>query len=99
MLHQSVLTNDFGIPACAQLRCPALRGEVDVDDAKALCITLGPLEVVHERPEKITAAGETFRDSPVNVGKVVAQVFASVEVRELSLRVRRLFVPGPVFSD
>src|SRR5216683_5611665 len=42
-------------PNRARLRYPGLRSVVHVDDSESTAVSIRPLEVVHERPDKVTA--------------------------------------------
>src|SRR5690349_7982610 len=49
-----------GIPATTIFDDAALGWIIDVDEAKALAISLCPLEVIQERPDKIAFHGHTL---------------------------------------
>jgi hypothetical protein len=44
---EAVAGDDLAVEVCTHLRRALLRGEVDIVDAKAIGVTVGPLEVIH----------------------------------------------------
>src|SRR5262245_8939324 len=52
-LHDGVAPGRFAEPSRAELRCPLLRLEVHVDQAEAVAVPGGPLEVVHQAPLEV----------------------------------------------
>src|SRR3954454_22189355 len=71
---QPVAGDHVGIPACRVLRSTTLIGEIDVDQAEALVVAPGPLEVVQQRPHVVAADVGSLRECLVDRRQVVAQV-------------------------
>ena len=58
-LH-GVFCNYLLVPLRTEFGRPLLGGEIDVVQAEALAVAVGPLEVVHQAPEKISLDGIAF---------------------------------------
>src|SRR3954469_17650822 len=65
-----VRPEELGVPAAAVLHPPLLRGVVDVDDAEPLAVAVGPLEVVHERPDEVALERDAVGDRLLRAGQV-----------------------------
>src|SRR4051812_13897750 len=69
-LDDPILAGDLGVPPGAELGGPLLSVVVDPDDPEPLAISLGPLEVVHQRPEEVTPDVVPLGDRPVEADQV-----------------------------
>ena len=69
--------DDVGVPTGARLRRADLGGEVDVHDAEAVGVALGPLEVVEERPHEVAAQVDAARRSPRAAARTWASRYAT----------------------
>src|ERR1035438_9013831 len=73
-LDDAVLADDLLVEAGAEFGCALLGFEVDVDDAEALVISVGPLVVIEQTPDEVTFHGDALRDGAMELAEVVAQV-------------------------
>ena len=73
--------------------------EVDVDDAEALAVAVGPLVVVEEAPAEIALDGDAFGDGAVELGEIVAQEHGAVGVEDGAVGGELVVGRGAVFGD
>ena len=66
--------NGRAIPVTAVLDDAALRGIIDINDTEARGIAIGPLKIVHERPDKVPCQGNTFLYGSMRLEQVVVQI-------------------------
>src|SRR4051794_21576218 len=79
--HSQPVAGDYvGIPASRVLRSTTLVGEVDMDQAEALVVPPGPLEVVQQRPHVVAADVGALLECLVDRRQVVAQIADAVRV-------------------
>src|SRR6266511_1400099 len=62
------------VPGRAVFGNARLRGIVDIDNAEALAVSVGPLEVIHQRPEEVAAYWGAIRDRLAHCADVTVQV-------------------------
>src|SRR5260370_9452991 len=67
-------TQQRGIPVASLFDHPALGRIVDIDYPKALGIALGPLKIVHQRPDKVAAQWGSLLDGLGASGDMRAQI-------------------------
>src|ERR1700710_3012837 len=87
------LADQRGVPVAAGLDAPDLGVEVDVDQAEALVIAVGPLEVVQERPGEVSGQGDALVRRTGTGREVALQVGDALAVVDHSGRVDHI-VPG-----
>ena len=78
------VAQEGAVPGVGRLRDAPLRRVVDVHQAEAGAVPLGPLEVVHQRPHEVAADVDAGVDRLADGGDVAAQVLhalRSVDVR------------------
>lgn len=79
-LEHGVAGNHLAIPLGRKLGCTLERFEVDVMNAEALAVTVGPLEVVKQAPKEIALDGIVFGGGSMKVGDVAAEIHHAVSV-------------------
>ena len=65
--HDPVLADHLRVPPAAELGRALLRSERHVDDPKPLLVSLGPLEVIEQRPEEIPADVVALAHGPMHL--------------------------------
>src|SRR5215212_2215291 len=86
-VRQPVVFDDLSVPACARLGDAPLGAVVHEDDAEALGIALGPLEVVQQRPHHVAAEVHTLLHRVVGGAEVGVEVGDPLLVVHLALRI------------
>ena len=77
-LSEAVAGDDFFVEVGGHLGSALLSLEVDVVDAEAVGIAVGPFVVVHEAPAEVALDGNALADSAVELSEVVAEVHDAV---------------------
>ena len=72
--------NDAGVPSSGIFGRAAQGLVVDVNKAEALAVSVGPLEVVHERPMEISANVDFIADRPRQLDKISATEIDSLRI-------------------
>src|SRR5260370_38909620 len=85
-------------PHGARLRYPCLRSVVHVDDAESTAVSVGPLEVVHERPDKVTAHIDSRARRCVEAAQWRVQECNRLDVIAAALWVHVIIQTRAVFS-
>src|ERR1044072_4020861 len=81
-----VARDDFAVEVCAEFGHTLLRLVVNVAEAEAVGVTVGPLEVVHQAPEEVAADGDALGRRAAQLREVAAQVRDAVGVVDLAVR-------------
>src|ERR1035438_4003365 len=68
-LDDAVLADDLLVEAGAEFGGALLGFEVDVDDAEALVISVGPLVVIEQTPDEVTFHGDALRDGAMELAE------------------------------
>ena len=76
-----------------------LRFEVDVVDAEAVGVAVGPLVVVHQAPAEVAANGNAFGDAAMKLGEVVAEIHDAVGVVDVAIGSEDVGGGGSVLGD
>src|SRR5690606_14671284 len=87
------------VPVRAVLPGALTGGVVDVDEAEALGVAVGPFEVVQQRPREVPADVGARLDGPFHGGDVVAQVRDAPLVADAAVAVHRVVERGAVLGD
>src|ERR1700750_133251 len=98
-LHKSVTGDDFLVEVGAELRSSLLRFEVDVMDAEAIGVTIGPLIVIHEAPAEVAFDGYAFGDAAMKLRQIVAEVHDAVGVVDVAVGGEDVGGGGSVLGD
>src|ERR1035437_2091176 len=69
-LNDAVLANDLLVEAGAEFGSALLGFEIDVDDAEAFVISVGPLVVIEQTPDEVTFHGDALRDGAMELAEV-----------------------------
>src|SRR5690606_30264639 len=96
---EPVRGDDLGVELRAGLGDALLGRVVDVDQAEALVVAEGPLEVVHQRPGGVAAHVGALLDRVVDRGDVRPQVVDPLGVDHLAVRVGLGRVGRAVLGD
>src|SRR5690554_1624744 len=72
---------------------------IDVDNAKALVVALGPLEVVHQRPGEVAPHVSTFGDCLAYGVNVAVEVINTVDVSHAAVFIDDVIPRGTVLRD
>ena len=84
-LNDAVLANDLLVEAGAEFGSALLGFEIDVDDAEAFVISVGPLVVIEQTPDEVTFHGDALRDGAMELAEVVAQVHHPVAIVDVAI--------------
>ena len=95
----TVAPDHLPVPLRAVLQHALLRAVVDVHDAEALRVPLGPFEIVHERPDEVPPQVHTGRQGIMAGPEMPVEVLDALGVVHLAVRGRRLGVGGAVLGD
>ena len=98
-LCEAVAGDDFAVEVGAEFWGAFLGFEVDVVDAEAVGVAVGPFVVVEQAPEEVAADGDAFGDAAVEVGEVVAEVHDAVGVVDVAVGGEDVGGGGSVFGD
>src|SRR5258708_4472655 len=87
------------IPITALFHHAALGGIIDIDDTEAFIVAFSPLEIIYQRPHKVSAQGNPLLDSfaqPLDVG---AQKFNAPGVADRTVSVPRILKGRAILCD
>src|SRR5262245_9893384 len=92
--------DDLGVEARAVFWRSDLRLEIHMHDAEALRVAEGPLEIVQERPDKVSAQIDPARNRGMNRPDVLVEIVHSKWIRDvIVLRPRRIEERRAVLGD
>lgn len=75
---------DLGIEIGTRLRGAFLAGKIHMDDPKAFGIAVLPLEVIEQRPDKVTVEIRSLLDRRMGGPEVIAKIGRAVWVLDRS---------------
>src|SRR6266851_3085704 len=88
------------VPPGAFFEDAALSRVVDVDNAEAFAIAVGPLEVIHERPGKVALNRRAALDSAANGANVVTRIgYAQRVAYQVTVAIPFIGEGGSAFGD
>src|SRR3954454_5175443 len=87
-LELTVSADPVGVPPAARLHRAGLGGVVDVHDAEALPVAMGPLEVVQQGPDEVPPQRHSRGECRRAAVDVSSQVGGSFLVVDLAIRGR-----------
>src|ERR1700722_2258201 len=73
-----ITQNSLAVPLRAKLRNPSLRFEVNIIKSESLAVSICPLKVIHQTPEKITLNRVPFGSCAMEMREVVSQIHHAV---------------------
>src|SRR6266852_663881 len=91
--------NKGGIPAATVFDDAALGGIINVDQAEAFAVALGPLKVVQERPDDISLDRHTLAYNLGNSLNVLPQIFYALLVVYVPASVQVVIEGSATFGD
>src|SRR5579875_3189930 len=98
-LHDAVVGDDLFVKHGAEFWGALLSFEIDVGDAEALFVAIGPLVVVEEAPKEVALDGNAFGDGALELGEVIAEVHDAVGVVDVTVRGDDVGGGAAVFGD
>src|SRR5712691_5336469 len=98
-LYALMGSNQVCIPLAAGFDDALLRLIIDVDNAKALAVSFGPLKIIDERPDEVTAQWCATLDTLGHCLDMVAQVGDTLWVIDALIAVQVVAESRPVFGD
>ena len=98
-LHNSIARDHLAVKLGAELGSSFFCFEVDIVDAEASLIAVGPLVVVEEAPEKIYAHRNPVGNGALKMNQVIAQIHDAADVEYFSFGSERVDRGGSVLGD
>src|SRR5262245_58236576 len=98
-LNHGVAPGRLTEPLGAELRCPLLRREVDIDEPEAVAVAVEPFEVVLRAPEEIPVDRYALRRRALELTQVGAQKHHPVRVVHVTVLRHDVRGRAAVFSD
>ncbi len=77
-LQNSVARNDLAIPLGGKLGGTLECFEIDIVNAEAFAVAIGPLKIVEQAPQEVALDGVVFLGGPVKVGDMAAQIHHAI---------------------
>src|SRR5476649_2041055 len=97
--RQRVAGDHFLVERGAELGRALLRRVVDMDQAEARGVAVGPFEIVQQAPQEIAAHGNPLRRRALELRQVVAQVHYAIDVVDEAVGRRLVGSGGAVLGD
>src|SRR5689334_21825096 len=91
--------DDVRVPVPAPLHRAPLRLVVDVHEAEALVVAIGPLEVVEQRPGEVSGEGDALAGRRGTGGEVLLQVPRALGAVDGAVGAHDVGIGGAVLGD
>ena len=99
-LHgDAIVGGDAGVPAAGIFDGALLVLEIDVGEAEALAVALGPLEVVEQAPGVVAADVGALGDGASEPVKVLAEIVGAAGVADDAVGIGAVVVSASAFGD